>query len=245
MESTFKPLHEKLNDQFISFLEIHFHSDDLIQLAKSIDWKPAIDLFNIEFALLWSKMKIPEAIPELKESQIGFAEEVIKNIRSRLFNITYKTLLEYRNDNKGKELNENLIEIWDYAMFDLFRVFDYQHSMTTLNKDNNEKVVFRKIAKMKKAEEIVSKFKGGIHQYPKEIPYYEEIIKEYERSEKEGEGKSIRQISDHIGRTKLELNTDGDHKNELDNFYKRVLYYKEKKEKVTEQTSSDSLSDRS
>ncbi len=83
-----KPLSEKLNDQFVEYLQ-EFEQDELIEAARRIDWNPVVQLFELEYMRLWNNMTVPKSIKELKELNREFATLVMASIKHRLFYNTY------------------------------------------------------------------------------------------------------------------------------------------------------------
>lgn len=227
-----KPLSERLKDQFVKYLE-EIDQAKLIEVAKRIDWNPVVQLFELEYKRLWSNMAVPKSVKELKELNTEFTNLVLASIKQRLFYSTY-TYLKSLSDEK-KIVNENISSImndlFSAGMYDLFRVFDYQLTLTSLSKNDDPKVIIRKIQGLRKRAEVGDKF-ADKKQLVDETKVFQMIDKELERREKVGQRWSIRAACDYFGSNELGYRQDSSHQSELDNFYKRYLEYQNRNKPV-------------
>ena len=223
-----KPLSERLKDQFVKYLE-EIEQAKLIKVAKRIDWNPAVQLFELEYKRLWNNMAVPKSIKELKELNNEFANLVMASIRQRLFYSTYSHLKSLTDENRRNDenINQLMSNMFSAGMYDLFRVFDFQLTLTSLSKNDDPKVMIRKIQELKKRAEAGNKI-ADKKQLVDETKVFQMIDKELERREKIGQRWSIRAACDYFGSNELGYRQDSSHQSELDNFYKRYLEYQNK-----------------
>jgi hypothetical protein len=221
-----QPLHERLKNQFINYLR-EIEQDKLIKTAKKINWEPVVKLFEVEYTKLWNKMAVPKIVEGLEGLKTEFASIVLANIKQRLFNSTYRYLMIKINENKINDENMNSLmnELFNSSMYDLFRVFDYQFTLTSLNKNNDKKVMIRKIEDLRKRAEFGDKFSGK-----KQLNVEERVFKMIDEklidNEKVGKRRSMRAECDYYGRYELGYGIDKEHLSELDLFYKRYLTHR-------------------
>jgi len=227
-----KPLSERLKDQFVKYLE-EIDQAKLIEVAKRIDWNPVVQLFELEYKRLWNNMAVPKSIKELKELNNEFANLVMASIRQRLFYSTYSHLKSLTDENKRNDENINSLmsDMFSAGMYDLFRVFDFQLTLTSLSKNDDPKVMIRKIQELKKRAETGNKI-ADKKQLVDETKVFQMIDKELERRERAGQRWSIRAACDYFGSNELGYRQDSLNQSELDNFYKRYLEYQNKSKPV-------------
>jgi len=220
-----KPLSERLKDQFVKYLE-EIEQDKLIEFAKRIDWNPVAQLFELEYKRLWNNMAVPKSIKELKELNNEFANLVMASIRQRLFYSAYSYLKALKEENRlnDENINSLMSDIFSAGMYDLFRVFDFQLTLTSLSKNDDPKVMIRKIQELKKRAETGNKI-ADKKQLVNETKVFQMIEKELERRERVGQRWSIRAACDYFGSNELGYMQDSSHQSELDNFYQRYLAY--------------------
>ncbi|MDZ7622860.1 MAG: hypothetical protein U5J96_00205 [Ignavibacteriaceae bacterium] len=223
-----KPLSERLKDQFVKYLE-EIEQDKLIEVAKRIDWNPAVQLFELEYKRLWNNMTVPKSIKELKELNNEFANLVMASIRQRLFYSAYSYLKSLKEENRlnDENINSLMSDVFSAGMYDLFRVFDFQLTLTSLSKNDDPKVMIRKIQELKKRAEAGNKI-ADKKQLVNETKVFQMIEKELERRERVGQRWSIRAACDYFGSNELGYTQDSSHQSELDNFYQRYLAYQNK-----------------
>jgi hypothetical protein len=223
-----KPLSERLKDQFVKYLE-EIEQDKLIEVAKRIDWNPVVQLFELEYKRLWNNMAVPKSIKELKELNNEFANLVMASIRQRIFFTTYSYLKALKEENRlnDENINSLMSDIFVAGMYDLFRVFDFQLTLTSLSKNDDPKVMIRKIQELKKRAEAGNKI-ADKKQLVNETKVFQMIEKELERRERVGQRWSVRAACDYFGSNELGYTQDRSHQSELDNFYQRYLEYQSK-----------------
>jgi len=223
-----KPLSERLKDQFVKYLE-EIDQAKLIEVAKRIDWNPVVQLFELEYKRLWNNMAVPKSIKELKELNNEFANLVMASIRQRLFYSTYSYLKSITDENRlnHENINSLMSDMFSAGMYDLFRVFDFQLTLTSLSKNDDPKVMIRKIQELKKRAETGNKI-ADKKQLVDETKVFQMIDKELERRERAGQRWSIRAACDYFGSNELGYRQDSSQQSELDNFYKRYLEYQKK-----------------
>ena len=223
-----KPLSERLKDQFVKYLE-EIEQDKLIEVAKRIDWNPVVQLFELEYKRLWNNMVVPKSIKELKELNNEFANLVMASIRQRLFYSAYTHLKSLKEENRldNENINSLTSDVFSTGMYDLFRVFDFQLTLTSLSKNDDPKVMIRKIQELKKRAETGNKI-ADKKQVVNETKVFQMIDKELERRERVSQRWSIRAACDYFGSNELGYTQDSSHRSELDSFYQRYLAYQNK-----------------
>ena len=163
LEEMNQPLQEKLKNEFNNYLCDIEQKGEVTELAEIIDWKPLVKLFETEYIKLWMKMTVPDNIKELKSLKNEFQRMVLANIKQRLFHFTYiylKDRVKNGNINAGN-LNSTLYELFENGMCELFRVFDYQFTLSSLKKSNDPKIIIRQIEELRKKAESVQKSLGN------------------------------------------------------------------------------------
>ena len=223
-----KPLSERLKDQFVKYLE-EIDQDKLVEVAKRIDWNPVVQLFELEYKRLWNNMAVPKSIKELKELNNEFANLVMASIRQRLFYSAYSYLKSLKEENRlnDENIDSLMSDMFSAGMYDLFRVFDFQLTLTSLSKNDDPRVMIRKIQELKKRAETGNKI-ADKKQLVNETKVFQMIDKELERRERVGQRWSIRAACDYFGSNELGYTQDSSHQSELDNFYQRYLAYQNK-----------------
>ncbi len=228
-----KPLSERLKDQFVEYLE-EIEQDKLIEVAKRIDWNSVVQLFELEYKRLWNNMAVPKSLKEVKELNNEFANLVMSSIRQRLFYSTYSYLKSLKDEKRLKDENINSLmsDMFSAGMYDLFRVFDFQLTLTSLSKNDDPRVMIRKIQELKKRAETGNKI-ADKKQLVNETKVFQMIDKELERRERVGQRWSIRAACDYFGSNELGYGHGSSHQSELDSFYQRYLAYQNKSKSNT------------
>ena len=223
-----KPLSERLKDQFVKYLE-EIDQDKLVEVAKRIDWNPVVQLFELEYKRLWNNMAVPKSIKELKELNNEFANLVMASIRQRLFYSAYSYLKSLKEENRlnDENIDSLMSDMFSAGMYDLFRVFDFQLTLTSLSKNDDPRVMIRKIQELKKRAETGNKI-ADKKQLVNETKVFQMIDKELERRKRVGQRWSIRAACDYFGSNELGYTQDSSHQSELDNFYQRYLAHQNK-----------------
>ena len=223
-----RPLAENLREQFVAFLD-EMDQKSFLEIAQKIDWGKAAEAFQIEFGKLWNNMAVPRIMKKLDGLKNDFANLVLLNIRYKLFLDTFVYLksLVAEEGLKGKDIGAELNKFFNSGMYDLFRVFDYQYTLTSLNKNSDEKFILRKLKDLIKRNEQGEKF-SVTDQSAIELNVFEMIDKELDRRERIGQRWSVRAACDYYAKDKLGYGKDSTNQSELDHFYMRYQTYKHK-----------------
>ena len=223
-----QPSLETLKIDFVSYLqEIEQHN--LSEIAKIIDWTPFINLFEIEFTKLWNKLFVPKKLDRSEEMKEEFLTLVLSNVKPNLFHSAYLFLKAQTKAEKltKENLDGLLINPSGPAMYELLKVFDYQLTLSSLNKDSSRKFVIGSKVESKKRTEPGDKFSSQ-NQVSEEESVFVMIDEELERRERIGQKWSIRAICDLYGKNELGYGQGGKKQSELDNFHKRYLIHQRK-----------------
>jgi hypothetical protein len=214
-----QPLHEKLKSEFATYLSEIGQKDNLTGL---INWKLFVKLFELEYIKLWKKMGIPDNLKELKVLKGEFQRLVLASIKKRLFHFTYLFLKnKVKNENiNAADLNNSLNELLENGIYELFRVYDYQFTLSSLNKSNDSKIIIKQIEELRrkgKSEKIMV----GSNQPDDEKKVFKKIDEQLLKNEKEGRRWSVRAVCDYYGTNELNYGKGKAHQVELDDFFKR------------------------
>jgi hypothetical protein len=217
-----QPLHEKLRNEFSVYLREIEQKNNLTKISELINWKLFIQLFETEYIKLWKKMGIPDNLKELKVLKSEFQRLVFASIKKRLFHFTYLFLKNRaKNENiNAVDLNNPLNELFENGIYELFRVYDYQFTLSSLNKSNDSKIIIRQIEELRKkgkSEKILT----GNNQLGDEEKVFKKIDEQLLKNEKEGRRWSVRAVCDYFGSNELNYGKDKTHQVELDDFFKR------------------------
>lgn len=223
-----KALTENLKAQFITFLE-DTNQETFIPIAQKINWSKAAEAFQIEFGKLWNNMAVPRVMKKLDEVKDDFANQLLLNIKQKLF---YDTLVHLKSlgpvkELKSKDISSELNEFFYSAMYDLFRVFDYQFTLSSLNKNNDAKHMLKKLDELRERDRHVVKITGD-DKSAIELKVFQIIDKELDRRERIGQRWSIRAACDYYGKNELGYGVDNKNQSELDHFYARYQIYRQK-----------------
>jgi len=223
-----RALAENLKDQFISFLD-HTDQKAFIETAQKIDWIKAAEAFQIEFGKLWNNMAVPRIMKKLDEVKDDFANLVLLNVKQKLFYDTFVYLksLGSASELTGKDLSSQLNEFFYSTMYDLFRVFDYQFTLTSLKKNTDAKFMLRKLDDLMKRDRQGEKV-AGQNKSVNELKVFQMIDKELDRRERVGQRWSIRAACDYFGKNELGYGEDNKNQSELDHFYARYQIHRQK-----------------
>jgi hypothetical protein len=223
-----QPLHERLNQEFIGYL-IEFDQDNLIDLAKNINWEPVAKMFGAEYTKLWNKLAVPKIEKESKVLEKEFARVVLANIKPKLFHLTYRYLkgqITVKNIN-DENIDTLMNEAFSFGMYELFRVFDYQFTLSSLSKNNDPKVMIRKIEDLRKRAEPENKLSDK-KKVAEEERVFKMIDEELIKNEKLGKKWSVRAVCELFAKNELGIGIDKNHIRELDNFYMKYQTHRKK-----------------
>ena len=217
---------QHLKDQFKTFLE-ETGQKSFIEIAQKIDWGKAAEAFQIEFGKLWNNMAVPRLMKKLDELKSEFADLVFLNIRQKLIYDTFIYLksLVAEKGLKGKDIGSELDKFFYSVMYELFMVFDYQHTLSSLKNINDSKFMLRKLEDLRKRGEPAEKIAVDT-QSVNELKVFQMIDKELDRRERIGQRWSVRAACDYYGKNELDYGKDNTNQSELDQFYLRYQAYK-------------------
>ena len=224
-----KALAENLKDQFITFLN-DTNQESFIPIAQKTNWSKAAEAFQTEFGKLWNNLAVPRVIKKIDEVKDDFANQLLLNIKQKLF---YDTLVYLKSVGSVKELrtkdiSSELNSFFYSAIYDLFRVFDYQFTLQSLNKNVDAKYMLKKLDDLRKRDQHVVKITGD-DRSAIELKVFQIIDKELDRRERIGQRWSIRAACDYYGKNELGYGIDSKNQSELDHFYARYQIYRQKK----------------
>ena len=219
---------ENLRDQFITFLD-DTNQQSFIEIAQKIDWIKAAEAFQIEFGKLWNNMAVPRLIKKFDELKSEFANLVLLNIKQKLFYDTFVFLKSLVSEKglKDKDIDSELNKFFYAVMYELFRVFDYQYTLSSLNNIKDSKFMLRKLEDLRKRSGQGEKV-AGESQSANELKVFQMIDKELDRRERIGQRWSVRAACDYYGKNELDYGKDNKNQTELDHFYMRYQIYKHK-----------------
>ena len=217
---------ENLRDQFITFLD-ETNQQSFIEIAQKIDWTKAAEAFQIEFGKLWNNMAVPRLMKKLDELKIEFSNLVLLNIKQKLCYDTFVYLNSLVSEKglKGKDIGSELDKFFYSVMYELFRVFDYQYTLSSLNNIKDSKFMLRKLEDLRKRSEPAEKIAVD-NQSANELKVFQIIDKELDRRERIGQRWSVRAACDYYGKNELDFGKDNTNQSELDQFYLRYQAYK-------------------
>jgi hypothetical protein len=223
-----RPLAENLRSQFITFLD-ETNQKSLIEIAQNIDWSKAAEAFLIEFGKLWNNMAVPRTMKKLDGLKNDFADLVLINIKQKLFYDTFVYLKSLVLDRglKGKEFSSELNKFFYSAMYDLFRVFDYQYTLSSLHKNSDAKFMLRKLEDLMQRNEHEEKVSVA-NQSAIEFKVFEMIDKEMDRRERIGQRWSVRAACEYYAKNELGYGKDDKNQSDLDQFFVRYQTHRQK-----------------
>jgi len=219
---------ENLRDRFVTFLD-DTNQQSFIEIAQKIDWIKAAEAFQIEFGKLWNNMAVPRLMKKFDELKSEFANLVLLNIKQKLFYETFVFLKSLVSEKglKGKDIDSELNKFFYAVMYELFRVFDYQYTLSSLNNIKDSKFMLRKLEDLRKRSEQGEKV-AGESQSVNELEVFQMIDKELDRRERIGQRWSMRAACDYYGKNELDYGKENTNQSELDQFYMRYQAYKHK-----------------
>ena len=171
-------------------------------------------------------MAIPDAALKLGVKK-DFARILLTNIKRNLFHSIY---LNLKKKTKEGAVNEDyLSKIMDdyigYGMYDFFKVFDYQFTLSALRTSIDPKVITKRIEDLRQRIE----FRGKLSERDSTQDYekiFLMIDRELDRREKIGRRWSVRAACDYYAKNELGIGGDVGQQLDLDNFYQKYLAYK-------------------
>jgi hypothetical protein len=226
-----QPLHEKLKSEFAVYLREIGQKNNLTGLFELLNWQPFVKLFEIEYIKLWKKMGIPENLKEFKILKSEFRRLVLVNIKRRLFYFTYLFLKSKTRNENAVSLNNSLNELFENGIYELFRVYDYQFTLSSLNKINDSKIIIKQIEELRKKGKS-EKIMVGSNQPGDEKKVFKKIDEQLLKNEKEGRRWSVRAVCDYYGSNELNYGKGKAHQVELDDFFKRYLEHRKSQSNI-------------
>ena len=228
LEEMNQPLHEKLKNEFGAYLRDIEQKDNLSKLSELINWKLFVKLFETEYIKLWKKMAVPDNIKEFKGLKNEFQRLVLANIKKRLFHFTYVFIKgRIKTDNvNAVNLNSALNELLNNGIQELFKVYDYQFTLSSLKKSSDSNIIIRQLEELRKKTKSGEKLLSSGGQNGDEEKIYKMIDEQLLKNEKEGRRWSMRAVCDLYGSNELNYGRGKDRQFELDDFFKRYEAYK-------------------
>lgn len=223
-----KPLAENLRNQFMTFLD-ETNQKSFVELAQKIDWSKAAEAFLIEFGKLWNNMAVPRTMKKLDGLKNDFADLVMQNIKQKLFYDTFVYLksLVSEKESKSKDISTELNKFFYASMYDLFRVFDYQYTLSSLHKNSDAKYMLRKLEELMQRNDHERNFESA-NKSSMELKVFEMIDKELDRRERIGQRWSVRAACEYYAKNELSYGKDTRNQSDLDQFFARYQAHKQK-----------------
>jgi len=219
-----QPLHDKLKNEFVNYL-IEIEQKKLIDVAEKINWESIVKAFELQINKLLNNLAIPDAAIKLGVRK-EFARILFANIKRNLFQSVYLDFKKKAEDGKVNEddLSNIMDEYVGYGMYEFFKVFDYQFTLSSLRRSMDPKVITKRIEELKDRIEFKNKSVDMVS-----IQDYEKVFimidKDLERREKVGRRWSIRAACDYYAKNELGIGIDATEQFELDKFYKKYLVH--------------------
>lgn len=222
-----QPQHEKLKNEFIKYLS-EIEKVELMEIAKQLSWEYAAKAFDIEYKKLWNNLDVPKAAKDLGLKN-EFARVLLTHIKKNLFHSLYLNLKEKVREESINivDLRESIDEYFRYSMHEFFRAFDYQFTLSTLNKIGDPQLIIKRIEDLRKRSE----FKNKLSALEPTLDYekiFTIIDKELERRERIGQRWSIRAACEYYARNELSTESAVDQQYDLDNFHNKYLEHRKK-----------------
>ena len=212
---------------FINHLKNYNQPQYILDVVDKISFKGILYLFDIEFEKLWQKLVLPQISDDHKNLKDTLREVVLSLLRHSIFNFLYKKIKDVKVEKQNFEkLNDEIVELFNFAMYNLFKSYDLLIQLSSLNENNDKKIIIREVEKRNRLAKQGEKFQGKNFSNI-DIWYFEKIYNEYDAQKKNGIDVSYRQIALKIAKTEMGLSHDF----EVTNFYKRFMKYHNKKKK--------------
>lgn len=223
-----KRLAENLRKQFITFLDVTNHKS-FIEVENKIDWSKAAEAFLIEFGKLWNNMAVPRTMKKLDSLKNDFADLVLVNVQQKLFydTLVYLKSLASEKESKSKDISTELNKFFYNSMYDLFKVFDYQYTLSSLHKNNDAKFMLRKLEDLMQRDDHERNFESA-NQSAMEMKVFEMIDRELDRRERIGQRWSVRAACEYYAKNELGYGKDSKNQSELDQFFIKYQAHRQK-----------------
>jgi len=222
-----QPLHKTLQNEFINYLHT-IEQANLEEIAKQISWESAVKSFDNEYKKLWNNLAIPKTAKELGLKD-EFKREIISGIKIGLFHSLYTILKDKtkKSDLKEGELIKSIDEYFRFIMHDYFRVYNYQFTISVLNKISDPHLISKKIEDLRKRTQFMGR-PGSIDASVDYEKVYSIIDRELERRERIGQRWSIKAACEYYARNELGIEPGPGLQIGLDNFHKKYLEHRKK-----------------
>jgi len=112
-------------------------------------------------------------------------------------------------------------------MYELFRVFDYQYTLSSLHKNSDAKFMLKKLEDLMKKDEQEVDFES-VKKTEMELKVFGMIDKEMDRRERIGQRWSIRAACEYYAKNELGYGKDPKNQSELDQFFARYQIHRQK-----------------
>lgn len=223
-----RPLADNLKNQFVTFLD-ETNQKSFIEIAQKIEWSKAAEAFLIEFGKLWNNMAVPRTMKKVDALKNDFADLVLLNIKQKLFYDTFVYLKSSVSEKKIKSevITSELSKFFYASMYDLFRVFDYQYTLSSLHKNSDAKFMLRKLEDLMQRNEHEEKVSVA-NQSAIELKVFEMIDKELDRRERISQRWSDRAACEYFAKNELGYGKDNRNQSDLDQFFVRYQTHKQK-----------------
>ena len=91
-------------------------------------------------------MALPPLMEEYKALRKDFRDSILSLLRHPIFNFLYKKIKDLEEGEIDyKKLNDEISEFFNAMMYLLFRAFDIEFQLSSLNENNDKKVILREI----------------------------------------------------------------------------------------------------
>ena len=210
---------------FIAYLVEFNQDEEIIKLAKSINWKSIIDIYKNGCKELRSQFFIPAAIDGLnvKNLDTAFYILAIQTTEYSLFHNLYLILKDHVSSNKSPDtlddaITRNLVPMIKQYLSSYY----FQLELIRITNNAGKPIETNTADKIKELTNLSKAFAKGNNFDPREIPVFKLILQEYNKILQTGLKKSYKSIAHYLGKTELGLST----KEEQYRFYKRFMAYK-------------------
>ena len=218
---------KNIRNEFSIFLESIKASNKIIDLSKKVNWKNILVIVNKGISELWEKFTVPEHLEEANKQGGNFRSEMINHIKINLFFNVYLILIsENKTLGNKNEINKELFDEMRFKVYSVLRIFDFQYSLTSLQFNDDPKIIPNKVKELYDKNEELKKYRGKKFR-PEEIPTYEIILKEIKKITDKGYNVVEKSICDKWAK----INHNYRSKRDLLIFSKRFYRYKKYKEK--------------
>ena len=209
---------------FIQHLDNYKTTKKIIKIAEKIEFEDILSLFNENFENLWKKIEKSPDNGDTLDSKQEFRDQVLLLLRESIFNVLYLGIKDLNAKGMDyQDLNKGIHQDFDRIMQNLFNAFETEYRLL----QPGEKHAARKVKKTVstgKPERKHQQKKSHKTFKEEDIPYYEMVLKAWEKMKKSDESISLRAAALNIAKSEKGLTN----KDELQDFYKRFINYRRK-----------------